>query len=255
MWSREELKTKAKITLKRYYWIGFVVCLVTGILSGGGGSGGTARGASNTTGNGFTWNGELDSHLLSILPFLIGILLIIIIVSIAYSTFVGNPILVGKHYFFLASRENDAQFTNMFANFRRGRYMNTVKTIFLRDVFVFLWMLLLIIPGIIKSYQYFMVSYIMAENPEIETKRALEISKYMTNGDKFNIFMLQLSFIGWYLLGLLACCIGIIFVNPYYEATFAELYAVKREEAIRSGFSNDSELKGFSLSTSNSQLY
>jgi len=67
---------------------------------------------------------------------------------------------------------------------------------------------------------------------EYRYKRALELSEKMTYGHKFNIFVLRLSFIGWYLLGVLACCIGVIFVPPYEHATMAELYLVLRQQAI-----------------------
>ena len=97
------------------------------------------------------------------------------------------------------------------------------------NVKVFLWSLLFIIPGIIKSYEYCMIPYILAENPEIEMDRAFEISRKMTKGEKWKIFVLGLSFIGWYLLGLLCCCVGTIFVDPYSEATYAELYQVMRD--------------------------
>lgn len=249
MWSRGELKSKAKLALKRYYWIGFVVCLVVTFLGGSGGSGGGGSSFSNISnikGNSSSWENELNLAIQNFLPIILGFIFLAIMIGIAYAIFVAEPILVGKNYFFMSSRENNAQFTSMFANFRKGRYMNTVKTMFFRNLYTFLWTLLLIIPGIIKSYEYSMMAYIIAENPNIDTNRAFELSKYMTDGDKFNMFILDLSFLGWYLLGAIPCGIGIFFVQPYYAATIAELYAVKREEAIRSGFSNELELCGFS---------
>lgn len=252
MWSRQELKSKAKIALKQYYWIGFVVCLVATLLGGsGGGSGGSLGNINNIQNDSSYGNFNIDPFITGILSLIIGLIVLIVIIAIIYSIFVAAPIEVGTKYFFLSSRENSAQFTSMFANFRKGRYLNTVKTIFFRNLYTLLWTLLLIIPGIIKGYEYSMISYIMAENPNIDTNRAFEISKYMTDGDKFNMFVLDLSFLGWYLLGAIPCGLGIFFVNPYYEATLAELYTVKREEAIRSGFSNELELCGFSNSTPN----
>ena len=102
-----------------------------------------------------------------------------------------------------------------------------VKALFLRlrlTVFTFLWTLLFIIPGIIKSYSYSMSGFIMTENPEISSKEAMEVSMKMMSGNKWRLFCLQLSFIGWYILGAMACGIGIFFVQPYVNAAIAGFY-------------------------------
>ena len=102
-----------------------------------------------------------------------------------------------------------------------------VKALFLRlrlTVFTFLWTLLFIIPGIIKSYSYSMSGFIMTENPEISSKEAMEVSMKMMAGNKWRLFCLQLSFIGWYILGAMACGIGIFFVQPYVNAAIAGFY-------------------------------
>lgn len=95
--------------------------------------------------------------------------------------------------------------------------------------------ILLSIPYIIKTYSYRMTPWILADNPAIGYRRALQLSMTMTRGHKWNIFVLDLSFIGWYLLGFLACCIGTIFVIPYVYAVQAELFAVLRSESVASG--------------------
>jgi uncharacterized membrane protein len=73
-------------------------------------------------------------------------------------------------------------------------------------------------------------------------KRALELSTRMTDGEKFSIFVLDLSFIGWYLLGMLAFLVGVLFVMPYQNATEAELYIILRENAIQNGWCKPEEL-------------
>jgi len=98
----------------------------------------------------------------------------------------------------------------------------------------FLWFLLLIIPGIVALYAYRMVPYILADNPNIGYKRAVQLSVEMTRGHKFHIFGMDLSFIGWLLLGLIAFGVGVLFVLPYINATNAELYAVLKQNAISS---------------------
>lgn len=87
-----------------------------------------------------------------------------------------------------------------------------------------------------------MFPYILAENPNIGVKRAIELSNKMTDGHKFEMFILDLSFIGWCLLGVLACGIGIIFVFPYQNATNAKLYLVLRNNALSRYWCDYSEL-------------
>ena len=126
----------------------------------------------------------------------------------------------------------------------RDRYMNVVGIMFLRDLFTFLWTLVFIIPGIVKSYEYRMIPYILAENPTISRQRAFELSREMTMGHKWDMFVLDLSFLLWYLGGALLCGIGTLFVNPYPAATEAELYAVLRNNVLSQGITNTYELPG-----------
>ena len=102
---------------------------------------------------------------------------------------------------------------------------------FLRDLFIALWTLLLIVPGIIKGYAYRMVPYILAENPDMNYKEALDLSSKMMYGNKWKSFVLDLSFIGWIILSILTFGILLLFyVNPYIGSTNAELYkAIKAE--------------------------
>ena len=76
-------------------------------------------------------------------------------------------------------------------------------------------------PGIIKSYAYRMVPYILADNPKMDAMEAIALSRKMMDGQKWNTFVLDLSFLGWYLLGILALGIGTLFVHPYKFSTDA----------------------------------
>ena len=87
-----------------------------------------------------------------------------------------------------------------------------------------------------------MVPYILADNPNIGYNRAIELSNNMTKGQKFDMFILDLSFIGWYLLGSLLFFVGIFFVLPYENATKAELYLVLRQNALDNNYSSPEEL-------------
>ena len=101
----------------------------------------------------------------------------------------------------------------------------------LSGLFIFLWGLLFIIPGIIKSYSYRMVPYILRDEPELSPMEVISRSRDMMNGQKLNAFILDLSFIGWALLTALTCGLaGIFYVGPYKAGTDAALYdAVKAD--------------------------
>lgn len=95
--------------------------------------------------------------------------------------------------------------------------------------------LVLSIPLLIKTYSYRMTPWVLADNPRIGFRRALKLSRQMMRGNKFELFVLDLSFLGWYLLGLLAFVIGTWFVRPYHQATIAELYAILRKNTVSQG--------------------
>ena len=209
MWTRVELKSRAKEALRQKYWMGFAVCFIAGIIMA----------IPSTINQYFNMialfaQTELPAKLIGSFA----------IIFILFSVFVANVLSVGIARYFLQSREVECDVGLLFFGFRRGSYINVAKTMFFRDLFIGLWSLLFVIPGIVKSYEYFLVPYILAENPDIEWREALALSKKMTYGHKLDIFILGLSFLGWALLGILLCFIGVLFLDPYINATYAELY-------------------------------
>ena len=97
--------------------------------------------------------------------------------------------------------------------------------------------ILLVIPGIVKHYEYLMIPYILAENPGMDRKEAFQISKRMTDGQKMETFILDLSFLGWDILTVITCrMVGIFYASPYKQATFAELYAFNKAKAYEEGY-------------------
>lgn len=245
MWERSELKRRAKNVLKGSYWKAFLVSLVMGMVSGGSSSFSSGSSASNSGIKGSYNGGQIgnDSNIFPIaLIVLMTIILIAMVVFLAVNILIGYNLQVGGRRYFTQAAQGDINMGYLGYGFKNGRYFNIVKTMFWKDLMIFLWSLLLIIPGIIKGYAYSMVPYILADNPDIGRKRALELSQQMTQGEKFNIWVLQLSFIGWYLLGFLACCVGVIFVTPYQHATEGELYLVLRQQAIEKGLCDYGEL-------------
>ena len=107
------------------------------------------------------------------------------------------------------------------------------------NLYIFLWTLLFIIPGLIKSYSYTMAMYLRVKNPELKGKEPMELSKQLMNGKKAKLFWLQLSFFGWALLAILTFGIGFIFLTPYMEATITAFYEdIYNEYLITSGQAN-----------------
>ncbi|WP_339062963.1 DUF975 family protein [Tepidibacillus marianensis] len=125
---------------------------------------------------------------------------------------------------------------------KKSRYLDIVIAMLWRGFVNFLWYLLFIIPGVVKSYAYRMEPYILADKPNIGFNRALELSNQMTKGQKFRMFVLDLTFISWHILGILAIFVGVLFLLPYINATMSELYLVLRKKAIEELLCSPSEL-------------
>jgi uncharacterized membrane protein len=125
-------------------------------------------------------------------------------------------------YFMRRVRGEEIRLTNIFEGFYR--FLPSLLLMFLTSLFIGLWSLLLIIPGIVKSFSYSMVFYIMRDNPEIEPLDAIDKSKIMMKGYKGKLFLLMLSFIGWMFLALLTLGIGLLWLNPYMYLSIANFY-------------------------------
>ena len=107
----------------------------------------------------------------------------------------------------------------------------------LQSLFTMLWTLLFIIPGIVKSYSYALAFYIQQEGEEMEAVDCITKSRQMMNGHKWQLFCLDFSFIGWYIVGALCLGIGIYFVTPYHEMARANFYEAVKAEFEQANFS------------------
>lgn len=151
--------------------------------------------------------------------------------GLLFSIFVSNILEIGGCRFFLQNANSKAEFGDLIYGFKNGDYTNNVITMFKRILFIILWTLLLILPGIIKAYEYRMVPYILAENPEMDSSDVLDLSREMMEGEKWNAFVLDLSFILWHILsGLTLGLVGVFFVNPYVYQTNANLYIALKQK-------------------------
>lgn len=240
MWSRKELKERAKNVLRVSYWKAFVVSLVLGIAVGSGGSG---SGLYNRNFRRSSHNSFINSSEgIAILGIVIVIMIIVFIFVLAFRIFLGYALEIGGRRYFIQAAQNDINMDYLGYAFKKDRYLNIIKAMLWKALFTVLWSLLFLIPGIVKSYAYRMVPYILADNPNIGYDRALKLSMQMTEGQKMDIWVLDLSFILWWLAGFAACCIGLIFVTPYIHSTNAELYLVLRQNALNNGMCSYEEL-------------
>ena len=136
---------------------------------------------------------------------------------------IGGVIEVGfAGYLLKQHNRNDLQLQDLFSQFHRFGQGFAQK--FLRNLYVALWSLLFVIPGIVKGYAYAMTPFIMAENPDMSANDAITVSVELMNGHKGELFTLDLTFIGWSILAALSCNIGNLALNPYRNAAYAAFY-------------------------------
>lgn len=217
MWTRAELKARAKVALAQNYWKLVLVGAIASIVGSGHNSSVEFNFSEETS-------GDILSSLGTMLPVIFGVASAGIIVAFLINFFVLNPIEVGTKRFFLKSLTEDTEIKELLFAFDHG-YKNVVKVLFKRDIKVILWSLLFIIPGIVKSYEYRMIPYLLAENPELTEEEAFRYSRQMMYEQKLETFVLDLSFIGWDLLsGITVGIVGLFYVQPYANLTNAALY-------------------------------
>lgn len=196
MTSRKECKAIAKDILKGQWAVGLVVLLIQGLVS--------AALATLTAG--------------------IGAFLFSSIIMIAgYNVFINGY--AGKKY----------QVEDMFSNVKES-LTNRICLSVLKNIFIVLWTMLFIIPGIVKSYSYFLAEFISMKNPEMSANDCITESRELMNGHKWELFVFQLSFIGWHLLAILTLGILYIWLAPYIsQATIVyidkNIYPLLNEEA------------------------
>lgn len=257
MFDRSLLKANAKKSLSRYYGMSLVAYLIVNGIIGVASyvivfitlfatmGGFAAQSISNPNMS----EQEMNALMMSTYWITYGVLLVVVFLILFFG---GYHLQIGHNRFYLNARENPDNLGDLFAAFKKG-YWKNAWTMLTMSLYIILWSLLFIIPGYIKMYEYSMIPYLLAENPNMSRKRAFELSKAMTKGYKGDLFILGLSFIGWYLLCYLAtiltCGIGAIsvyFLFPYVYATFAEAYTFLKARAIEGGIATAEDFPGFS---------
>jgi uncharacterized membrane protein len=222
MLKSKALRAKAWNSLKGKYWLAFAVVLVMGIL------GAIGNGFLNLTQNitdlvNMVDPSEMDSTmelgaaLLSTVASTIGI------VGLLIRVFVENAAMVGCSHYFIKNTEAKPSFADAFSGFK-VKYFRNIGTLLLVNIKTALWSLLFVIPGIIKTYEYAIIPYILADDPEISSRDAFKKARQMMKGNKWRLFKLNLSFIGWGILCVLTLGVGTLLLMPYVNAAAAEFY-------------------------------
>lgn len=257
MWTRAELKSRGKSALKRNYWkavlVGVLLAIVVGTTGaiGDDSSGGMVTGttvgiaALNTVDDDQETyvesydepeeNRELDDTSADDLAFFVPVFLIVTLgvvvvigLAVGVSVFLELPLEVGCRRFFLLNLNRRADVREVAWAFDNS-YLNVVKILFVRDLKLLGWSLLLVIPGIYKSYEYRMIPYLLAEDPTMNMDEAFAQSRLLMDGQKWNAFVLDLSFLGWHALSALTCgIVGAFYAWPYVDGTNAALYETLR---------------------------
>ena len=143
------------------------------------------------------------------------------------------PLTWGYQTLFLgAVRGGEATAKDMFEGYNKELFSRVLTTTLLYYVYVFLWSLLLLIPGCIKAYSYAMTPYILKDNPEMKNNAAIEESMRMMDGHNLELFLLDLSFIGWALLSLLTCGIGFLWLTPYMNMARVNFYEDLKKASV-----------------------
>ena len=143
------------------------------------------------------------------------------------------PLTWGFQTLFLgAVRGGEATAKDMFEGYNKELFSRVLTTTLLYYVYVFLWSLLLLIPGCIKAYSYAMTPYILKDNPEMKNNAAIEESMRMMDGHKLELFLLDLSFIGWAILSILTCCIGFLWLTHYMNMARVNFYEDLKKASV-----------------------
>ncbi len=233
MWSRKALKEEAKLAFRRNYWrcvcvgalisillgaVAFVVALVSGFWSSTIGLLGTVvSGVSRLPAGQF-------------LVWFVSYLVFMAVFSV-FLVFVFDPLSVSSCRFYIRNSEEYAGLDETLYPFSSGaRYIKIVCGQLLAGLIASLFALLLIVPGIIKMYDYYLVGYILADDPNMRPADALRKSKAMMRGQRWKTFVMNLSFLPWHILNELTLgIVGIFYVSPYIAQTKANLYLTLKE--------------------------
>lgn len=238
MLNSKGLRAKAWESLKGgKFWMALLACLITGFLysigsSFSGLSGQLAEIPAMVDPSDIT--GVLEVGAVAIL----GASSLAFSVGFIFTIFVGNPALIGCCGYFIKNTDSKPALSEVFSGFKT-KYGRNIGIMLLIDIKIALWTCLFIVPGIIKAFEYAIIPYILADDSDISSKDAFKKAKEVMKGNKWRLFKLNFSFIGWFILatavgsvvmllnsviGIIAAVLAGLFLTPYIDAANAEFY-------------------------------
>ncbi|MBQ7374860.1 MAG: DUF975 family protein [Clostridia bacterium] len=233
-----DFRQRAREALKGNWFIaviaGFIASLLGGVTSTGasysGSSSSEGGSSSGGTGTGGTADFEMaleeifgDPEFVTMFLTIFGIAMVVASVFSIIYMIIGGAVGIGYSKFNLDLMDgNEARVGTLFDYFNEWKKGFVARL--LRSIYIFLWSLLFVIPGIMASYSYALVHHVMAEDPSLTAREALRESKEIMRGNRWRLFCLLLSFIGWDILGALTLGIGYLWITPYREAAIAAFY-------------------------------
>ncbi len=245
MWNRQSVKEMGLSSMKRNYWNSVLVAFITALFAG------TSAGVGRSVGNSSSWKEDLeatgssfdpssidlsDPQVVGVLMIVLGVLGVVGLIAFLLGFFVFNPLTVGCNRFFVRNQYENAAVGELGFAFKNN-YKNSILAMFLRGLLIGLGYICFIVPGVILSYSYKMVPYILGEETDLGPVEVLKKSRAMMQGHKWNCFVFELSYIGWRILALFTCGIlNLFYVSPYFYNAYGALYI-----QIRDGFNGYSQ--------------
>ena len=214
---------KAREALRGNWVTAVLVCLVAGILSGTSFSSDININFEGGQPIQITLPEQYEEILVGVLGISLAFLTVIAVVISVVGLILGGVMEIGKARYHLNLIDGAAaRFEDLFTAF--PQFLSALVMNLVRQVLVALGTLLLVIPGVMLVFSYAAAPYIMAQDPECEGLEALRRSRELMKGNRMELFLLDLSFIGWDLLSLFTLGIGSLFLNPYKEAARASFF-------------------------------
>lgn len=222
MFVRSELKTQAKSIIKRKYFVMVLVSLIGAFACSSLFELQVEFETETAVLYLFNWmpiEVNFQKALMMALP--------LVIIGLLWLVFVSFPASAGVADYFKKASSDEEKFEDIWGTFKNN-YGHNVKVMGLTRLRIFLWMLLLIIPGFMKMYSYYFVKFLLTDYPELEAREIMEMSEKMTKGIRFELFVFDMSFILWSflaaLISLFTYGLGGILVQPYVSQSEAQLY-------------------------------
>lgn len=242
MYDRKAIKLKSKAAFKANYWRTFFVTFIITAIAGG-----TAGSVGSNAANGFAKGGDPSSAIQEAqtqmdnifagdpkttalaIAIVVGILAVAVAIGTAINLFIVQPFKVGACNFYDRNEKSPAGVGEILNGFRNG-YMRNVLAMFLAYLFTSIGMILFVIPGILFAFGFRLVPYVLSEHPEMTAMQALKESHRLMKGNRWKLFVFDLSFIGWNILTAITLgLVGTFFALPYQNQANAGFYeAIKQ---------------------------